>query len=192
MGEKQLVELQKLPVEKRLSAVQKMELLGGEPDGQDHGKRFKGDPPNHPAVQVDWYDAWSYCRWRGGRLPTEQEWEKAASWSPKLKRKRVYPWGDAFAVKLCNSGSLEDGFEKTCPVDEFSGGVSAYGCYNMAANVWEICASRLGQDASTRVLRGGGWFGDTEKQCVTSYRWGMGPAAAIGNVGFRLARDSNP
>ncbi|MEW6358043.1 MAG: formylglycine-generating enzyme family protein [Planctomycetota bacterium] len=72
-----------------------------------------GEPPegkeNHPVVYVSWEDTPKYCEWvKEGtgwevRLPTEAEWEKAASWDPKRKQKLMHPWGDQWDVKLCNS-----------------------------------------------------------------------------------------
>jgi len=73
-----------------------------------------GAPPegkeNHPVVYVSWEDAQKYCEWVSEgtgwtvRLPTEAEWEKAASWDPRKRRKTKYPWGDEWNAKLCNSG----------------------------------------------------------------------------------------
>jgi formylglycine-generating enzyme required for sulfatase activity len=127
LSEEQLKALEKQTPEKRRAAIEKMGLKGGEPGGKSHENQKSGgdlDKPNHPVLCVHWYDAWAYCRWRGGRLPTEQEWEKAASWDSKLKRKRVYPWGDEFVAKFCNTNSPDDGFAQKCPVNEFPKGVS--------------------------------------------------------------------
>lgn len=124
-------------------------------------------------------------------MPTEQEWEKAASWDPKLKRKRVYPWGNEFIGKFCNISGGEDKFENTCPVDEFPKGVSAYGCYNMAGNVWEWCDSWYDKQGSSRVLRGGSWRHDADN-CRAACRSNNAPGSRHGNLGCRLARRSNP
>jgi serine/threonine-protein kinase len=189
LTQEQLKTLEKMTPDKRLGAIQKLGLKGGEPDGKSHESSKGGgdfDKPNHPVVNVDWYDAWSYCRWRGGRLPTEQEWEKAASWDPKLKRKRVYPWGDEFVAKFCNSNSPEDGFAQTCPVNEFPKGVSPYGCYNMAGNVWEWCDSWCDKTGVSRVDRGGGWILTAWLSRAAS-RHGRGPACRLSDLGLRLA-----
>ncbi|MEW6357961.1 MAG: SUMF1/EgtB/PvdO family nonheme iron enzyme [Planctomycetota bacterium] len=67
---------------------------------------------NHPVVYVSWEDAQKYCEWvKEGtgwevRLPTEAEWEKAASWDVKKKQKLIYPWGKQWDAKLCNSGYM--------------------------------------------------------------------------------------
>jgi formylglycine-generating enzyme required for sulfatase activity len=185
LSEEQLGRLEKMTPEKRLETVQKMGLKGREPGGKSHEK--DGGQPSHPVWGVDWYDAWAYCRWRGGRLPTEQEWEKAASWDPKLKQKRAYPWGDDFAARWCNTNASEDGFAQTCPVNEFPKGVSAYGCFNMTGNVWEWCNSWLDKSGSRRVSRGGGW--DTApRRCLTASREGGEPGYTYRDLGFRLAR----
>jgi formylglycine-generating enzyme required for sulfatase activity len=190
LTEEQLKTLEKMTPEKRQAAVQKLGLKGGEPGGKSH-ENGAAAKPDHPVVNVDWYDAWAYCRWRGGRLPTEQEWEKAASWDPKLKRKRVYPWGDEFVAKFCNSNSAEDGFAQTCPLSEFPKGASAYGCYNMAGNVWEWCDSWLVAAGSPRVGRGGSW-GNDASCCRAGFRDAGGPASRYDSFGFRLCRRSYP
>jgi serine/threonine protein kinase/formylglycine-generating enzyme required for sulfatase activity len=194
LPEEQLKALEKMTPEKRRDAIEKLGLKGGEPGTKGHQNTQGGgdfDKPNHPVVNVDWYDAWAYCRWRGGRLPTDQEWWKAASWDPKLKRERVYPWGDEFMAKYCNSSSPEDGFAQTCPVNEFPKGISAYGCHNMAGNVWEWCGSWYDYDKVGwyRVNRGGSWY-DGAGKCRSAYRNGSSPGGRSGYHGCRVARSS--
>lgn len=98
---------------------------------------------NHPVVAVSWRDAHTYCAWASLRLPTEAEWEKAASWDPKTNTKRLYPWGDEFDCAKGNFGELScDGYEGpsyegTSPVGSFPSGASAYGALDMSGNVWE-------------------------------------------------------
>ena len=131
-------------------------------------EKFQGKE-NHPVVNVSWNDAVAYCEWAGGRLPTEAEWEKAASWDDARKEKRRYPWGKDFDANKCNSAESKIG--DTTPVGKYSPqGDSPYGVSDMAGNVWEWCSSLYrnypyraddGREAmpsgDLRVLRGGSW-----------------------------------
>lgn len=105
---------------------------------------------NHPVVFVSWVDAGSYCSWADRRLPTEAEWEKAATWDPAVNQKRIYPWGDTFDCKKGNfddeteldsfvvpGGPNCDGYARSAPVGSFPAGASPYGALDMAGNVWE-------------------------------------------------------
>ena len=127
---------------------------------------------NHPVVDVTWSDAVDYCKWAEVRLPTEAEWEKAASWDEAKREKRVYPWGKDFDASKCNT--KESGIGDTTPVGKYSPqGDSPYEIADMAGNVWEWCAdwyddnyyknspkqNPQGPDSGQyRVLRGGSWL----------------------------------
>lgn len=104
---------------------------------------------NHPVVLVSWEDAMAYCAWVGGRLPTEEEWERAA----RGEDGRVYPWGDTFDPTRANV--RESGIGETTPVGIYPGGVSPYGLMDCAGNVWEWTSTPYAEDEF--VLKGGAW-----------------------------------
>jgi formylglycine-generating enzyme required for sulfatase activity len=163
---------------------------------------------DHPVVHVSWNDAEAYCRWRGARLPTEAEWEAAASGGVPG---RTFPWGEELVpngTHLCNvwQGSFPtddtgaDGYRGRAPVDAFP--ANGLGLFNMIGNVWEWCADAHGRTSSPssccapasegeeRVKKGGSYL------CHFSYcaryriqaRTGSSPDSSTGNVGFRIAR----
>jgi gamma-glutamyl hercynylcysteine S-oxide synthase len=110
--------------------------------------------PSLPVVGVTWHDASAFCGWltvelaHSGRLPPntvvrlplEAEWEKAATWGPNTRRKRVYPWGDTWDQALANTAEGRRAW-LTTPAGCFPGGVSQYGAHDMVGNVWEWTAS---------------------------------------------------
>ncbi len=162
---------------------------------------------NHPVINVNWYAADAYCKWVGGRLPTEAEWEKAASWDDKVGMKSIYPWGDVVNCSFANHIETDKNntacVGNTTPVGTYSAGRSPYGLYDMSGNVWEWVGdwydenyyqnapliNPLGPGSGyDRVLRGGSWD-DGVYSARATFRSSESPSKAQKFIGFRCARD---
>jgi len=120
-----------------------------------------------PVIHVNWYEADAYCRWAGRRLPTEAEWEMAASAEPHPEeglttRKRTFPWGDDAPTP--ERANLDWRAMGCIPVDALPAGDSAFGCRQMIGNVWEWTASDFnpypGFVAGPYKEYSAPWFGD--------------------------------
>ncbi|HUJ80203.1 MAG TPA: formylglycine-generating enzyme family protein [Nitrospiria bacterium] len=157
--------------------------------------------PNKPAVGVSWEDARAYCEWKGKRLPTEAEWEKAA----KGQGQRQWPWGDAPNAMLANLDGGEDQFQGTAPVDGFPAGQSPYGLFNMTGNAMEWVNDWYDEQyykfmppsnppgpsiGDEKVVRGGSWH-DSLRYAHTYSRFKMFPEYRDATIGFRCARSKS-
>jgi formylglycine-generating enzyme required for sulfatase activity len=157
--------------------------------------------PNAPVLGVSFDDAKAYASWAGKRLPTEQEWEKAASWDEKLAAKLEFPWGNTF-----ERGKSSFGLKTTSDVGKFTG-ASPSGAMDMAGNVAEwvdayfqpypnntTTNSAFGE--TNRVVRGGHFGSKTNENLKTTKRIYVPPTVASGEdeeklfaaaIGFRCA-----
>lgn len=159
-------------------------------------------PLDEPVQHVCWYEADAYARWAGKRLPTEAEWEKAASWEAN-GRKRRYPWGDD--APTAERGNLAVRFGPVA-VGSLDAGASPWGCLQLIGDVWEWTSSDFAGypgfqpfpyseysevffGTEYKVLRGGSWATHPTVISATFRNWDF-PIRSQIFAGFRCARDA--
>lgn len=173
------------------------------------GATYNGQPIslNTPVTQVDWWDAYAYAAWRGQRLPTEDEWEKAA----RGEDGRRLPWGDRLQKGAANlgddyetagKGGQIDGFVLWASVDRKTEDVSPYGVCDLAGNVSEWTASEhAGEswpvhpdypDLRVPVVRGGHFALKSGKDLLTTRTFAESAAETTLARGFRTASSRPP
>ena len=182
-------------------------------DSTDQTWSASGTNDPLPMNCVDWYEAFAFCAWDGGRLPTEAEWEYAAAGGAN---ELTYPWGDTpvpdneqdSTAAYANYASMGDGsapgvyaFTDILPVGSKPSGLGRFGQMDLAGSMWEWaldwyaspyptnscdnCANLSA--ASVRVVRGGSW-GYAAAYLTAASRYDNGPAFRNNNFGFRCAR----
>ncbi len=160
--------------------------------------------PNRPVVHISWFEADAFARAHAGRLPTEREWEKAATWDQEQQTARVHPWGDGPAIPgvHANLDQLAGGPEVA---GSMLAGASPYGVLGMIGDVWEWTASDFGGYPGFRAfpyreyseaffgsryktLRGGSWATRPRVATATFRNWDFPQRRQIFS-GMRLAGD---
>jgi iron(II)-dependent oxidoreductase len=178
------------------------------PEGGGWSRRRYGRteelPLDEPVQHVCWYEADAYARWAGKRLPTEEEWEMAASWDAAAGRKLRFPWGDD--PPDATRANLGQERFRPAPVGAYPAGVSPSGCHQMIGDVWEWTASdfmpypgfgsfpyreysEVFFGADYKVLRGGSWATHPVAIRNTFRNWDWPSRRQIFS-GFRCARNA--
>lgn len=153
---------------------------------------FPPGQENRPVVLVSHHDAVSYCEWKGNklrakyRLPTEEEWEKAARGTDG----RIFPWGSKWIAENLNSGAYAG---STTSVGQFPLGKSPYGLYDMVGNTFEWTSTpwqvpTIGSQAQKMVLKGCSWD-DLPGTCRAAMRHGRPASSEHILIGFRCVSD---
>lgn len=164
--------------------------------------RYYGTEPyyNYPVINISWYQAQAYCKWRGGHLPTEAQWEKAAGWDPDNNKHRQFPW-DSLVLDWNYLNFYGSGKGNPAAVATHPRGMSAYGLYDMAGNVAEWVydwyqdnyyehsprENPTGPAQGQFKITRGGSYDDPGAQLTTTFRIPLGPATTDDTIGVRCA-----
>lgn len=152
---------------------------------------------SHPVVGISWYEAQAYALWIGQRLPTELEWQMAASWHIKSSTDvmRRFPWGDALDSQRCNVWASR--IRTTVPVDAYPEGAAPNQVLQLVGNVWEWTDSAfdvvddIGNpivgEMPMHAVRGGAFDTYFEGQATSLFRTGQLALSRSHNTGFRCA-----
>jgi gamma-glutamyl hercynylcysteine S-oxide synthase len=160
--------------------------------------------PDRPVVHVSWFEADAFARAHAGRLPTESEWEKAATWDQEQQVALPHPWGDKSPVPGLHA-NLDQRAGGPVPVGSLPAGASPYGLLGMIGDVWEWTASdftgyegfrpfpypeysQVFFGSEYRALRGGSWATRPRVATATFRNWDLPQRRQIFS-GFRIARD---
>ncbi|MBK8027101.1 MAG: SUMF1/EgtB/PvdO family nonheme iron enzyme [Chloroflexi bacterium] len=168
--------------------------------------KFEGD--DRPRDTVAWFDAMAFCNWLSARmqedlcLPTSEQWFRAA----RGDSQRIYPWGDTFDPDYCNVKECE--LKMTTPVTRYTKGVSLFGVWDMAGNIWEWTVSAKigpagangngngsGSEAAhfdvsgyaPRAVHGGAYHSEAERARIP-FRYYLNPRISHNSIGFRIVK----
>ncbi len=168
--------------------IDRHEVTNAQFRGFDSSYSFAADCANWPVTGISRERAEAYATWKGLRLPTALEWEKAARGTDG----REYPWGDTFDAKCANLG----GKDTLAPVGSYPEGASPYGALDMAGNAWEWTAETYRDDEELgtaridrNVIRGGG-YSYSPLQGRAAYKGFESVGATCNDLGFRCAGDA--
>ena len=159
---------------------------------RSHSKRRDqfSDQDDQPVVDISWDEAVQYCQWLSEqtgedyRLPTEAEWEFAASGGTQ----RLYPWGNEEPGPELANYYHKSKLRKTTPLGAYIKGKTPEGLFDMAGNVWEWCADWYDERKCWRVVRGGSFINNSQINLRCACRYGYDPRNRLFTLGFRVVR----